>query len=431
MSAALPLEARGLSVDLGGRRVLSGIDFELQTGELLAVVGPNGSGKTTLLRALLGLQAPSEGEVRILGRPAESLEPTARARRAAWMPQEERPSENLTVEDYVGLARFPHIGAFGLEDESDRSAVEAALTATDLQPFRGRGVLDLSGGERQRVLFARALAQASPILVLDEPTSHLDMARQFEVMTYLDRFRHDAAGRAVIVSMHDLNLACRFSNRLLWLARGQVAALAPPRASVTAERILQVFGVETVVQVREGQVVVFPPHPPVEPGRSTAEGGRRVHVICGGGSGEELLPALVGAGHAVSAGVLHLLDSDEVLARELRVSVAVDAPFSPLSEPIRAQNRELMAGADSIIVAPVAVGPANVANLEDLLALTGNRRIFLLQGSPLDGRDFTGGVGRRILEELAARGAQSVDSVPALLRALYAAPVTRGDMRPP
>ncbi len=419
MTAALPLEARGISVDLGGRSVLSGIDLELREGELLAVVGPNGSGKTTLLRTLLGLQKPRAGRVRLLGRPVEELSPAARARRAAWMPQEERPSENLSVADYVGLARFPHIGAFGLEEAEDRQAVELALRACELDAFRDRGVLDLSGGERQRVLFARALAQASPVLVLDEPTSHLDMARQFEVLGYLDRFRREAPGRAVIVAMHDLNLSCRYANRLLWLARGEIAALDTPRASVTPERIYQVFGVETVVRVREGQVVVFPARAPEAPPRPRG-GGLRVHVVCGGGSGEELLPALLAAGHSVSAGALNLLDSDEALARDLHVSAAVEAPFTALSEPVRAENRRLMGSVDVIVVAPLCIGVGNLANLEDVLALEGSRRVFLLDAPTAGPRDFTGGRGDRVLEELERRGAVRVEGTAALEKRLGA-----------
>ncbi len=421
MIASVPLEAHGLSVDLGGRAVLSGIDLDLRDGELLAVVGPNGSGKTTLLRTLIGLQKPRSGKVRLLGRAIEELSPSARARRAAWMPQEERPSENLSVADFVGLARFPHIGAFGLETEEDRRAVEDALEACELRDFRDRGVLDLSGGERQRVLFARALAQASPVLVLDEPTSHLDMARQFEVLGYLDRFRRAVPGRAVIVAMHDLNLACRYANRLLWLARGEIAALDTPRASVTSERIYQVFGVETVVQFREGQVVVFPPRTSEEPPPPRGAG-LRVHVVCGGGSGEAVLPALVGAGHSVSAGALNLLDSDEALARELHVSAAVEAPFSPLSDPVRAENRRLMRSADAIVVAPVCIGAANLANLEDLLELDGPRRIFLLDPPTPGPRDFTGGRGGRDLAELERRGAMRVRDAGALLKCLIAPP---------
>ncbi len=417
MTAALPLEAQGISVDLGGRTVLTGVDLTLSDGELLAVVGPNGSGKTTLLRTLLGLQKPRTGRVQLLGRPVDELSPSARARRAAWMPQEERPSENLSVADYVALARFPHIGAFGLEDESDRQAIEGALVACELVTFRNRGVLDLSGGERQRVLFARALAQAAPVLVLDEPTSHLDMARQFEVLGYLDRFRREAPGRAVIVAMHDLNLASRYANRLLWLARGEIAALDTPQASVTPERIFQVFGVETVVQTRDGQVVVFPPRSPEAPPRPRVAG-LRVHVVCGGGSGEELLPALVAAGHAVSAGALNLLDSDQALARELHVSAAVEAPFSALSDPVRAENRRLMQSADAIVVAPLCIGAANLANLEDLLELDGTRWVFVLDGPSSVRRDFTGGRGDRALEELERRGATRVKSTPVLMKLL-------------
>ncbi len=425
MTSPMPLQAHGLSVELGGRPVLSGIDVELRPGEILSVVGPNGSGKTTLLRTLLGLQPSRDGEVQLLGRPVRELRPTARARRAAWMPQEERPSENLSVEEYVSLARFPHIGAFGMEDESDRRAVDDALRDCDLETFRERGVLDLSGGERQRVLFARALAQASPVLVLDEPTSHLDMARQFEVMAYLDRFRTGRPDRAVLVAMHDLNLASRFANRLLWLARGQLVAVGSPSATVTAERIFQVFGVETVVEHREGQVVVFPPRPALAP---PSMGGHslRVHVICGGGSGEEILRALTDAGHSISAGALNLLDSDEVLARELHVSAAVEAPFSRLSDTIRAENRAVMSQAEVVVIAPLYLGPANVANLEDLLGLPGPPTTYLVDGPPLSGRDFTAGAATRLVAELERRGAVHVSGVPRLLELLQATARARG-----
>ncbi|EQD36707.1 iron compound ABC transporter, ATP-binding protein, partial [mine drainage metagenome] len=183
-----PLHFQDVTVELGGRSVLREISFALRPGEVLALVGPNGSGKTTLLRTAQGLVRPLSGEVRLFQRPVERWSFRERARLVAWVPQGEEPYENFTVEEFVTLGRYPTLGPFLPEGEADRQAVNDALREADLEPLRGSGILRISSGERQRALYARALAQGAPLLFLDEPTSHLDMAHQLEVFEQLDRF---------------------------------------------------------------------------------------------------------------------------------------------------------------------------------------------------------------------------------------------------
>lgn len=421
MSEPAPVEVEGISVSLDGRTVLADISLSVKPGEILALVGPNGSGKTTLLRSILGLQPLGGGRVLIRGSPVQALDPRARARRAAWVPQDEALSENLSVEEYVGLARFPHVGAFGLEDQTDRTAVEEALRESDLLPFRRRGVLDISGGERQRVMFARALAQQAPIMVLDEPTSHLDMARQLELLDHLDKFRHQGTGRAVLVALHDLNLACRYADRILWLARGQAQALGPPAETVTASRVFQVFGVEAEVHQRGGRVFVFPPRAVPPPAPLPVHGRKRVHVVAGGGSGIALLRGLVSQGHSVSAGVLPLLDTDEEVCRELDVAVAHEAPFTSLTEASRQENRGLLGTADVIVVAPFMVGPGNLGNLQDLLAGGLPPKVIVLDPVGFPSRDHTGGAAVEVLRHLQKDGASTEADVPSVLKRLSAA----------
>lgn len=398
------LEFREVDVELAGRAVLHRLSFSVAGGEMLAIVGPNGSGKTTLLRSALGLQKTSHGEVRLFGKPVDRLDPRQRALHAAWLPQSEAPADNLSVRDYVSLGRYPHVGSFGAENAEDGDAVERALEEAELTPFSHRGVLHLSGGERQRVLYARALAQGAPLLLLDEPTSHLDVSYQFRMMEQLHRFVRSSRQRAVILSVHDLNLACRYADRILWLAGGRCVALGSPQETITEERIYRVFGIDAGVHREGGQVAVFPRRPPPAILGPTP-GSRRVHVICGGGSGEELLQGLVERGHEVTAGTLHLLDSDQVTCERLHIPGPLESPFSAITEGTRAAHREILARSEVIVIAPLMVGPGNLANLEDALPFVTGRPTYFLRGVPGPDRDFTDGKASEVCAELRRKGA--------------------------
>jgi iron complex transport system ATP-binding protein len=213
------LQAADLQLSLGGRPVLRGLSARFEPG-WTAVVGPNGAGKSTLLRVLAGLLRPERGEVRLDGRPLQALAPRERATRIGWLAQQGDAGGELTVRETVQLGRLAHRGLFAAPGPEDDAAVDAALQATASQVWQHRRLHELSGGERQRVLLARALATQAPVLLLDEPTTHLDPPHQVALARLLRRL---AASHTVVSVMHDLPLALQ-ADRLLVLREGRAWA---------------------------------------------------------------------------------------------------------------------------------------------------------------------------------------------------------------
>ena len=231
------LHARNIRAGYGAADILHGLDFEVYSGEVLGVVGPNGSGKSTLLRALTGLLPLRDGEVEITGTRLENLSATERARRCAVQPQVEPPLFDYTVGQFVLLGRHPHRAALAPATAEDRTAVEVALAHTDLAAFAHRSIRALSTGEWQRALLARALAQEAPLLLLDEPSAHLDPGHRWSVHLLLQKLAREQ-NRAVLCVSHDLNLAAEFCDRLMILNEGTIRAIGAP-AEVIKEDILQ------------------------------------------------------------------------------------------------------------------------------------------------------------------------------------------------
>lgn len=235
--SAPELQACGLSVRLGRTQALDGVDCRIGRG-WTAVVGPNGAGKSTLLRALAGLQAPSAGTVRLDGVDLHRLPPQRRAQSIAWLAQgAEHPTE-LTVRETVLLGRLPQMGLFGAPTGDDESAVDRALAATGSTDKADARLQTLSGGERQRVLLARALASEAPVLLMDEPTAHLDPTHQVTVARLSRRL---AATRTVVTVLHDLSLALA-ADRVLVLQAGRLAAEASPHDPALHRVLQQAFG---------------------------------------------------------------------------------------------------------------------------------------------------------------------------------------------
>ena len=240
MSAAA-LALRGVSAGYGARTVLRDIDLQIADGEWVAVVGPNGAGKSTLLRLLTGLLEPAVGTIEIGGRPLGSLARDEIARRIAVVPQPASLPFSATVEAIVSLGRLPHEDPIRGLRPADRAAVAAAVDRVGLGRLVGRDVRELSLGERQLVLLAVAVAQAAPIVMLDEPTVHLDIRHQLDVIDLLaDLVARD--GRTVVTVLHDLQLAARIP-RVIVVAGGRVAADGPPETALRADVIRDVFDV--------------------------------------------------------------------------------------------------------------------------------------------------------------------------------------------
>jgi iron complex transport system ATP-binding protein len=240
-------EVAGLRVRLGGFEALRGVTLEFREREMTAVLGPNGAGKSTLLSVLSGFRTQYEGTCRLLGQEVPRWNRQAMARRVAFIPQNVGMAFPFTAEEVVAMGRAPH-GRGLFETVRDQEVVERAMALTDVQQFCGRDYRALSGGEQQRVLLAGALAQEPAVLLLDEPTTYLDLKHQLQTYGLLRDLARQ--GLTVVAVTHDLNLAAGYADRIVLLSRGGVAADAAPEQVLRPELLREVFEVET--EVREG-----------------------------------------------------------------------------------------------------------------------------------------------------------------------------------
>ncbi len=262
--AAPALAFRGVSVDLGGTRVVSGVDFDVHAGELFGLVGPNGAGKSTLLRAATGIVPLVEGGVDLAGAPLASRSRREIARRVAVVQQLPEAPPAMTVQELVLLGRTPHLGLLARESARDLRIAGEAMRRAGCDVLAPRALGTLSGGQRRRAFIARALAQEPALLLLDEPTANLDPQAQAELCLLLRALA--AEGVALLVVVHDLTLAAAYCDRVALLHEGRLAALGPPREVLTESRVQQVYGplVTVITHPRTGLPVITPAAPAPE-----------------------------------------------------------------------------------------------------------------------------------------------------------------------
>ncbi|WP_408058317.1 ABC transporter ATP-binding protein [Streptomyces tauricus] len=240
------LQARDLTLGYGEREIISGLDVDLPPGRITCIVGPNACGKSTLLRSMARLLVPSAGAVLLDGRSIQELPTRQVAATLGVLPQSPVAPEAITVADLVGRGRYPHQGWFRRWTASDTEAVAAAMLATDVLDLADRPLDELSGGQRQRVWIAMALAQETGILLLDEPTTYLDISHQLDVLDLLTDLNRQR-GVTLAVVLHDLNLACRYADHLIAMKDGRVVAEGTPTAIVTEDLVREVFGLRSAV----------------------------------------------------------------------------------------------------------------------------------------------------------------------------------------
>ncbi len=359
-------------------KVLKGISFEANGGELISILGPNGSGKTTLLRCISAALKPQMGAVYIDGKSVHGMKSREVAKLFAFVEQGSPIGYDLSVRDVVMLGRLPYINRFSIPSEEDERSVDRALSIVGLNGFEDRIFDELSGGEKQKVLIALALAQDTNVLLLDEPTSHLDVRSQFEVMVLLKNLC--SGGRCVIMATHNITIASHFSDRVLLLKDGKQIAFGGPDEVISEESIRAVFGIGLSIsrELRE---------------KSKKKG--RVHIICGGGTGASLMEQLYD--FDISTGVVNLFDSDHEKAIELGAEIAEEQPFAQISEEAFRRNMELIRRVDVVIVTNFPVGYGNIKNIEAALEACRMGKKVLLLGRC---EEFTDGRAKSMLEQL-------------------------------
>jgi iron complex transport system ATP-binding protein len=234
------LKIENLSVDYGSRRVLHDVSLDVQSGEVVALIGPNGAGKSTLIRAVSGVIAIQSGIVKTNGDDFSTLDPMKRAKYMAVVPQAVSLPPAFTVWETVLLGRTPYLGFLGQPSKHDEDIARGALERVSAGEFAERRVGELSGGEAQRILLARALCQSTPILLLDEPTTHLDLQYQVNFLQLVHELAHHNH-LAILVALHDLNLAAQYADRVALLVGGKINAVGSPREVLTAELISQAY----------------------------------------------------------------------------------------------------------------------------------------------------------------------------------------------
>jgi len=237
----MTLHGHGLGATVGGRTLFSGLDLEVAAGSVTAIVGPNGSGKSTLIRGLCGL-GPLDGSVTLEGRGLHELEPRARARAVAYLPQQAAAAPGMTVRDVVMLGRLPHRTRLAGPSSADAAHARRSLEAVGMQSFEQRPIQTLSGGERQRVMLARMLATEATTMVLDEPTAALDVGHALELLGSLRTLA--SGGRAVLLALHDLTLADAYADRVVCLTGAGTAEVGPRQDVLDPAKLRNVFGVE-------------------------------------------------------------------------------------------------------------------------------------------------------------------------------------------
>ncbi len=252
----MTVTADRIVVRLGGRCVLDDVSVRIEAGRITGFIGPNGAGKSTLLRTLAGLLKADSGRVAFRGRAIADFGVAERAQMVAYLPQDRAVHWPLAARAIVALGRLPYGAGHGSESANDQRAIDAAMTATDTSHLASRPVDQLSGGERARVLFARALAQESRVILADEPTAGLDPAHAIALFSGLQGLATE--GRAVAIALHDLGLAARFCHEIVILAEGRVAVAGPAAHVLRAETLAPVFGIEIVCGQVAGVPVIVP-----------------------------------------------------------------------------------------------------------------------------------------------------------------------------
>lgn len=402
----LELSADEISVSYGDHKVIEKLSLEISQGGFIGILGPNGCGKTTFLRTLSRILKPESGAVFIEGTDVSDFDSKALARTIGCVSQETNIAFNFTVKDVVMMGRHPHIGRLTPLSETDLKIVDDAMKTTNVSHLADRYVTEISGGERQRVLIARSIAQQPKILLLDEPTSHLDINHQIEILGMIQELTPEIT---VIGVFHDLNLASHFCDRIVLMEKGKIIKVGTPSEVLTPELIKKSFSIRMMVTTHplSGKPYLVP-----EYGVNSSPGSKKIHVVSGGGTGTDIFYTLSLHGFSVTAGVLSMNDSDYSAAKTLGLDVIAEPPFTEISKDSIEKQIQMMNESDAVVVSDMPVGKGNLPNIEALKNI--NTKIYFIKKFD----DCTEGTASDLRKELIENGAETVESLTELIKKL-------------
>ncbi|OUJ19423.1 ABC-type cobalamin/Fe(3+)-siderophores transport system ATPase component [Methanonatronarchaeum thermophilum] len=398
-----------------GVDTLKDIGFSVGSREFFGIIGPNGSGKTTLLKCISGVLEPYKGKILINGRDVSNLSRSDVAKEVAVVPQQVRIGFDFSVEEVVQMGRIAHQSFFSSDYKDGSDVVDSALEMTGARDLKDRNASSLSGGELQRVIISRAIAQDTDTILLDEPTSHLDINHQIEVVSLAKELSRE---KCIVGIFHDLNIAAQFCDRILLLNDGEVECIGEPRDVLTPRNIKDTYGIDVVVKEHPltGSIYVTPFSESKNLG-SFENGDTKVHVICGGGSGNKLLYRLKQEGYMLSTGVLNNLDSDKEVADSIDIPIVSEAPFSDITDDTFEKNLEFIGLADIVVISELSIGKGNLKNLLAAeSALEEGKTVIAINSIPVEKRDYTDGEGVEVYNRLRDKGLVEVEDLDELFR---------------
>jgi iron complex transport system ATP-binding protein len=419
------LSVRNLSFSYNSRKVLENINFDVKEGEVVSILGPNGVGKSTLVNLISGVLEGYEGVIEIEGKDIRKLSSEDIAKLAGVVPQSTYPAFDFTVHEIVMMGRHTYTSRFKAEGKEDFDIVNEAMEKTKILQLSKRRFSELSGGEKQRVIVAQVLAQNSPVLLLDEPTSHLDINFQIEFMNlFLSLNKNE--NKTIIGIFHDINLAIQNSEKIILLKEGRVFNSGRVEEVITRSSIKSVFGSDVFVG-RNPVTRKLYVSPIFSPANSDNMGNLypplkkslKVHVIGGGGAASPVINLLYSRGYNVSCGVINTLDTDIETAGMLGIPYVAEAPFSPISLNSQEKNLQFIKSSDVVVLPGVEFGPGNFSNLESVMeAVRMNKKVIVIDEKEIGLRDHTGGKAVELYRKVIENGAVVVKSEDEILNYL-------------
>ncbi len=401
----------------GKLKVLRNIDLSVEEGQFLSIIGPNGAGKSTLLKVINNIYENYEGNISIYGKNAKDYKRKELARIISFVPQDTFLDFEFSIEELVFMGRYPFQKRFQNDAKYDYDISYRAMALTNTLEIKDRLITQISGGERQRALIAKALAQDPKIILLDEPTSHLDINHQIEVLELLKELNLKQ-NLTIISVLHDLNLASRYSDKLVLLKDGQILKSGSVEEVLTASNIENAYNMRAVVELNKFTNSLFVT--PIESKKRNKNTSLpSIHLIAGGGSGQAIISRLLKEGVDLSVGVLNVGDSDWQLAKSLKVEMVEEKPFSAIKEETSYENLNLMRTKDIVVIAQVPIGHGNLLNLEmALTAINEGKEVIYVKENIEKNIDYTNGIATKIMNELILKGMIVLNSTEDLLNYL-------------